>query len=208
LARLQVCPPGQFLHTDRQLLIESRELMGRVPFDDVDLLMVDEMGKNISGSGMDSNVTGRVYNLVTPEPSVRQFRRIYVRDLTPESDGNALGVGTADFVSRRLVEKMDAEKTRINCVTAAVPEKGRIPLIYEHDREAIGDALASAGAGNGSAARVVWIKNTLELDYMWVSQALEEEVQRTASTQLLSPFSPMPFDSTGDLPFGCFQRHF
>ena len=152
-ARIEVCPKDRFAETDRRLLGEARNLMGRIPFHDVDLLIVDEMGKNISGSGMDSNVTGRIFHQVTPEPEPRQFRRIYVRDLTPESDGNALGVGTADFVSRRLADKIDLEKTKINCITASVPEKGRIPLVYDRDDRAVSDALSSAGISVPAAAR-------------------------------------------------------
>ena len=201
-AALEVLDPAEIAGREPALLDMARGLMPRVPFAHVDLLIVDEMGKNISGSGMDSNVTGRIYNQVTPEPYPPWFRRIYVRDLTPQSDGNALGVGTADFAARRLVDKIDPDKTRINCVTASVPEKGRIPITHEHDLPAVGDALASAGVADPAAARLVWIKNTLELSYLWVSAALREEASDLGALRRLSEFGPLPFDPSGDLPFG------
>ncbi|MBW1712592.1 MAG: DUF2088 domain-containing protein [Deltaproteobacteria bacterium] len=204
-AELAVCRPEDFLAVDRSLLRRARELMGRIPLSDVDLLIVDEMGKNVSGSGMDSNVIGRIYNQVTPEPQERQFRRIYVRDLTPETDGNALGVGTADFAARRLADKIDFDKTRINCVTAGVPEKGRLPLVYDNDRQAVTDALATAGVSDPAGARLVWIKNTLSLDRFYVSTALGNDVQRTAGLELAGPFQVLPFDRAGNLPFDAFD---
>jgi hypothetical protein len=204
-ARIEVCERNRFFEVDRLLLAEARMLMGKIPFSEVDLLIIDEMGKNISGSGIDSNVTGRIFNQVTPEPEIRQFKRIYVRDLTAESDGNALGVGMADFVSRRLVDQIDPEKTKINCVTASVPEKGRIPITYDRDDEAIRDALSCVGLRDPAAARLVWIKNTLALDTLWISEALAADVDETESISLESGFSPLPMEEDGTLPFGTFD---
>lgn len=204
-AALEVLEPGRFLEVEKELLVKARELMGRVPFEDVALLVVDEIGKNISGAGLDSNVTGRIMHQATPEPRPQRFRRIYLRDLTDESGGNALGMGTADFISRRLREKIDLEKTRINCVTATVPEKGRIPITYDHDRQAILDALSSAGVSRPQEARMVWIKNTLELDYMWISGALADEARSNPQLELLTEFRELPFDQDGDLPFDSFR---
>ncbi|MCB2190804.1 MAG: DUF2088 domain-containing protein [Deltaproteobacteria bacterium] len=203
-AYLKVCGPREFMKTDAELLAKARDLMGRVPFKNVDLLIVDEMGKNVSGSGMDSNVTGRVMNQVTPEPTERHFKRIFVRDLTPESEGNALGMGTADFTVRRLVDKIDLHKTRVNCITASVPEKGRIPLAYDHDKGAVIDALNTIGVDDPSQARVVWIKNTLELERMFVSQALMEEAEAMEEITLEGELRDMPFDDEGNMPFGLF----
>jgi hypothetical protein len=203
-AVIEVLDPAEFADAEPGLLSQARQLMGRVPFENVDLLIVDRMGKNISGSGMDSNVTGRIYNQATAEPPVQRFRRIYVRDLTDESDGNALGVGTADFCARRLVDKMDPVKTRINCVTATVPEKGRVPIVCESDLDGIGCGLLSAGVSVPSEARIVWIKNTLELELMKISKALETEGRKLEGARFVSRFEPFHFDSGGQLPFDCF----
>jgi hypothetical protein len=200
-ADLEVLAPEQFAEREPGLLSRARELMGRVPFDQVDLLIVDEMGKDVSGSGMDSNVTGRIYNQVVPEPTHHPFRRIYVRDLTPGSEGNALGVGTADFCARRLVDKIDPDKTRINCLTAAVPEKGRVPIVCESDLAGIGRGLLSAGVADPLRARIVWIRNTLDLESMKISPALEEEARALEGVEFLSPFEALPFDPLGQLPF-------
>ncbi|MBN2032800.1 MAG: hypothetical protein JW836_05945 [Deltaproteobacteria bacterium] len=205
-AALEVLSPEEFAEKEPKLLARARNLMARVPFNQVDLLIVDEMGKNVSGSGMDSNVTGRIYNQVTPEPTRHQFRRIYVRDLTPQSEGNALGVGTADFCARRLVEKIDREKTRINCVTAAVPEKGRIPIMCDSDLEGFTYGLLSAGVVEPYSSRVIWIKNTLDLEYIKISEALEAEAQEIKGVAFLSPFEPLTFDHTGQLPFDWFPN--
>jgi len=204
-ALLEVLDPLEFSDVEPKLLSRARELMGRVPFDNVDLLIVDQMGKNVSGAGMDSNVTGRIYNQATPEPPVQRFRRIYVRDLTDESEGNALGVGTADFCARRLADKIDPVKTRINCVTATVPEKGRVPIICESDLDGIACGLISAGLSEPGSARIVWIKNTLQLGLMGISKALEAEARALEGIRFLSPFEPFPFDSTGQLPFDRFH---
>ena len=205
-AHLKVCGPREFMKTDAEMLEKARRLMGIVPFKQVDLLIVDEMGKNVSGSGMDSNVTGRIMNQVTPEPTERQFKRIFVRDLTPESEGNALGVGTADFTARRLVDKIDLHKTRVNCITASVPEKGRIPLAYDDDKGAVIDALSTVGIDDGSQARVVWIKNTLELGCMFVSQAMLQESEAMENITVEGEPLVMPFDDQGNLPFGLFPH--
>lgn len=205
-AHLKVCGPREFMKTDAEMLEKARRLMGIVPFKQVDLLIVDEMGKNVSGSGMDSNVTGRIMNQVTPEPTERQFKRIFVRDLTPESEGNALGVGTADFAARRLVDKIDLHKTRVNCITASVPEKGRIPLAYDDDKGAVIDALNTVGIDDGSRARVVWIKNTLELGCMFVSQAMLQESEAMDNITVEGEPQAMAFDDEGNLPFGLFSH--
>ncbi|MFO8090926.1 MAG: lactate racemase domain-containing protein [Desulfatiglandaceae bacterium] len=204
-ALLEVLDPTEFAVVEPKLLSHARELMGRVPFDNVDLLIVDQMGKNVSGSGMDSNVTGRIYNQATPEPPVQRFRRIYVRDLTDESEGNALGVGTADFCARRLADKIDPVKTRINCVTATVPEKGRVPIICESDLDGIACGLLSCGVSEPKTARIVWIKNTLELELMRISTALEGDARALEGIRFLSPFEPFPLDSSGRLPFDLFR---
>jgi hypothetical protein len=206
LACLKVLEPDDFFEEEPGLLDQARSLMARIPFSDVDLLIIDEIGKNISGSGMDSNVTGRIFHQATPEPAMRQFRRIYLRDLTSETAGNALGMGCADFISRRLFEKIDMEKTRINCLTASVPEKGRVPIVYENDDQAVFDALMSVGVFKTQEARLVWIKNTLELDRFWASRVLVKEAEQIKGIEKVSQEIEIPFDQKGDLPFGFFER--
>ncbi|PYU87435.1 MAG: hypothetical protein DMG08_28110, partial [Acidobacteria bacterium] len=111
-------PREAFVSSERAFLRKAKELAPKLPFDDADILVVDEIGKNISGAGMDTNVIGRFYNIVAEEPEKPRIKRIYIRDLTPESVGNASGVGLADFTHRRVVDKMDARATNTNCITA------------------------------------------------------------------------------------------
>ncbi len=155
---------------------------------------------------MDTNVIGRIYHQATPEPPERQFKRIYIRDLTEAAHGNALGMGLADYTSARLVAKIDFKMTRINCVTGTTPEKGRMPLVYDRDDEAVADALGNAGVLEPAQGRLVWIKNTLELEYMWVSEALwmADGPSFPGLKPLTAPL-PLPFDSAGLLPFGTFR---
>jgi hypothetical protein len=198
--------PDDILAGERRLLTDAMKLMARIPFDNVDVLIIDEMGKTISGTGMDTNVIGRIYHQATPEPTSQKFRRIYVRDLTEDSHGNALGVGLADYVSTRLASKVDFRKMRINCVTGTTPEKGRLPLAYDRDDEAIEDAIGNAGVLIGESARLVWIKNTLDLEYLWVSEALWRDSQEKAHLELVTQLQPLPFDLSGNLPLGVFER--
>lgn len=200
-ACVAVVTPKDFWETEIRLIRRARELTAKVPFAGVDLLIVDEMGKNISGGGMDANVTGRFMNAAVPETGQRRFTRIYVRDLTPQSQGNALGVGAADFAAKRLVDKIDPAKTRINCITGMVPEKGRIPLTYDSDRPAITDALATVGAYDPAQARIVWIRNTSALTRMWISQGLLTEARQLAGFEIGQGPVDFPFDAQGDLPF-------
>lgn len=205
-AIIEIFQPSDMLSGEIRLLKEARQLMAHIPFNNVDVLIVDEMGKTISGTGMDTNVIGRIYHQATPEPSVQKFKRIYVRDLTEDTHGNALGVGLADFISTGLSSKVDFRKMRINCVTGTTPEKGRLPLAYDRDDEAIADAMGNAGVLDGQSARLVWIKNTLELEYLWVSEALWRDSQEKAHLEFVAQLQPLPFDSSGNLPFGVFER--
>lgn len=207
-AILKILAPENILIEEKRLINQARGLMPKLPFTNIDLLIVDEMGKNISGMGIDSNITGRILHQATPEPEVRQFKRIFVRDLTKESGGNALGIGAADFITKRLADKIDLEKTRINCITATAPEKGRIPFIYKVDRLAIEDGIETAGCTDSSEARIIWIKNTLELDCMWLSESLSDDLKLIPDIELLTNFLPMPFDDAGNLPFGYFRHKY
>ena len=144
-ARAEVAAPRDFYRIETGLLEFARSNMPKIPFNEAGLLIVDQKGKNISGSGMDSKVIGRIMHPVPPEPKEPVYKLIYVRDLTEQSKGNAMGVGAADFASKRLAEKFDPEMIRANSVTSMVPQKVRIPLSYETDSLAIADGLFSSG---------------------------------------------------------------
>jgi hypothetical protein len=177
-------------------------MMGRIPFDDIDILVVDRFGKDISGIGMDSNVTGRHRDLVGDFFTAPHVKRIFVRDLSPGSDGNGNGIGLADVTTRRLVDALDMKKTVKNSVTAISPEKAAIPLTVENDREAIAICAATAGLASPAAARLVRIRDTKHLEMLQVSAALANEVHPNPHLQQESAWGPMEFDRDGNLlPF-------
>jgi len=159
----------EFLTREPALLEEAKRRMGRLPFNDIDVLIVDRMGKDISGVGMDTNVIGRD----RPGPHIQV---IFVRDLTPASEGNASGIGLADVTVRRLVDKMDPKATFLNCATALHLHLARVPYAFDTDREALEAALGATIAPSPAEARVVWIRDTLSLAELEISEALFGEV--------------------------------
>jgi hypothetical protein len=191
--------PAEFHDTDRELLQLSNSLLPRVPFDMLDVLVVGELGKNISGSGLDPNVVG-MWRRTGDPPGPPLYKRIVVLDITSESDGNALGVGLADFTTERLFRKMDLRKSYMNALTANGLVTVRLPVILGSDREAIEVALKSAGADSTqSGARVVWIRNTLDLEQMLISEGLVSEAVSSGALELLEEPRPLPFDEEGNL---------
>lgn len=196
LYHVRAVRPNRFVEADHELLQLSNRLLPRVPFDDLDVLVVRELGKNISGSGMDPNVIG-MWRRTGEPPSAPYYKRIVVLDVTAESDGNALGVGLADFTTERLVRKMDRRKSYMNALTAGALVAVRLPLVLESDREAMEVALRSAGA-NG-APRMACIRNTLALEELLVSEALLPEVAASEALEVLEEPRPLPFDADGNL---------
>mgnify|MGYP001794810119 CR=1 FL=1 len=187
------------IQTEYELIKKAKKHIVHLPFDEVDLLIVDEMGKNISGSGMEPTVHGRLHCLSEPALEKPKIKRIFVRDLTPGSEGNALGIGFADFTTRRLVDKIDFRVTYINCITGIDPEDGRIPITFDTDKEAIDAALNTIGYIEPEAAKVVWIKNTLCLEEMMVSSAYEKQVKAEDNLVVLQDLGKLTFNSQGNL---------
>jgi hypothetical protein len=189
-----VAPEG-FHQADRELLKLANSLLPRVPFDALDLLIVDEIGKNVSGSGMDYNVVGmwrRIGGEKRPD-----FRRIAVLRITPQSEGNGLGMGIAEFTTRYLFDQLDLQKTYMNGLTAGALEAAKIPIVMASDLEACEAALKAANASG--PARVAWIKNTLELEALLVSEALLPEVTATPTLIVEGAPSELAFDDAGSL---------
>jgi hypothetical protein len=173
----------------------SRTLTPRLPVEDIDVLIVDELGKDISGSGMDTNVIGRMWIKGQPEPESPRVKAIVVLDVTAPSHGNAIGVGLADFTVRRLLDKIDFSQMTKNVFTSGFLERGRIPIVYETDAEAIQaavDHVFRAEPERRQNVRIVRIRNTMELERLWVSANLLGEVM--AAPDFLTKEAPLPFD--------------
>jgi hypothetical protein len=125
--------------------------------------------------------------------------RIFVRDLTPETEGNAIGIGFADYTTTRLVKKIDIRATAVNCITGGAPEYGQIPLSFDRDRDALQAAYDTSGVLDPMDLRLVWIKNTLELEYLWASEAMMSEVKATPNLEVVSPLQEIPVDALGNM---------
>lgn len=184
---------------EKELLPLAKQMMPKLPFNEIDLLIVDEMGKDISGVGIDPNVTGRNRDITGTFPHPTHVRRLFVRDLTDSSNGNATGIGLADLTTKRLVEKINYPATYMNCITGISIEKAAIPMYFETDQEAIRVALGSAGLTPPEKSRIVRIKNTLQLDEVEVSEVYEKEFSQRSDLEILEGPYPMGFDSKGNL---------
>jgi len=191
--------PDELEEREKELLILAKKMMPRLPFNEIDLLIIDEMGKEISGTGIDPNVTGRNRDILGVFPHPVNVKRLFVRDLTPFSDGNANGIGFADLTTKRLVDKIDRAATYMNCITAISIEKAAIPMHFESDRECIEVALGSVGLIPPGRSRIVRIKNTLQIDEVEVSEVYGDEIPDRRDLEILGPPHALCFDTTGNL---------
>jgi hypothetical protein len=200
-ARLQVVEKEQVLDVEPNLLDEARQLMGRLPFDQLDLLIIGEIGKNYSGAGIDPNVVGRLQIEAAPELEFDKPRitRICALDLSPESHGNATGVGLADLVTERLLKSIDPVPFRMNNLTACFLWRSKLPFAFPTDRECIANGVATCWQPDLTKLRMAFIPNTLEVAEMWVTPPLAEEAQSRPHLQLTGGPRPLPFDAAGTL---------
>ena len=186
----------EFEPEEKRLLRRAKELMAQIYFPSFDVLVVQEIGKDISGDGMDPNVTGRY---PTPFASGGPIvQKIVVLDLTDETQGNANGIGQADVISRRVVEKMDVLKGYVNAFTSTALSPVRIPMVMATDRDAVGVALHSCVRVEPGKQKVVWIKNTLDLERIWISEPMLPEAADKERFEILSPPTEIPFTVSGD----------
>jgi hypothetical protein len=198
-ASLHLLEPQNFYEGEKDLLKRAKDIMPRLPFKQMDILVLDEIGKNISGSGMDPNVTGRLYFIGSPPLQEPKITRIFVRDLTLETEGNAIGIGYAEYTTKRLVKKIDPVPTAINAITGMGPEGARIPIAFEKDRDALQAALDNSGVLDSKDLRLAWAKNTLELEYLWASESMLREVKANPNLEVVSGLQDVPFDSAGNM---------
>lgn len=199
-AIIEAVPPAEFAVREAALLRKAREFLPRLPFRSCDLLIVDRIGKDISGTGMDTNVVGRKFNdHEATEQDDADCRRIFVRGLTAKTHGNATGIGIAEFTNRRTIDALDYNITRINCVTAGHPTGAMLPIWYDTDREAVEAALSTAGRTPPEQARVIHIQDTLHLSECLVSEAYATEIAKHGHLQMLAGPQPMQFDAAGNL---------
>jgi len=199
-ALLKAALPDDFEPVEEGLLVQGKEWLARLPFEKADLLIIDEIGKEISGSGLDTNVVGRKRALRTDTlENQPDMRYIFVRGLSKHTHGNAAGIGFADFTTTRLIESMNYADTRVNCVTSGFTQGGNLPVYYEEDRQAIEAALGILGLRESGDARIIRIKNTLELEYVEVSEPCLNELKPRTKFEILEPID-WSYDAQGNLP--------
>ncbi len=202
-AVLRIIPAKDMLAEEKNLLVLSRARMPRIPTDPLDVLIVDEMGKDISGVGMDPNIIGRIRVRGQDEPAGPRISSIVVCDLTAGSQGNALGIGLADLTTRALSEKINYPATMENAVTSTFLDRAKIPLVAENPRRAVEIALRAASIPEKTPARIMRIKNTLKIHELYVSQALLGELGSRMDIEIMNIRIPL-FD--GDELFPCFEK--
>lgn len=200
-AKIAAVAPDEFEQREKELLLLARQWMPKLPFTQADILLVDQIGKNISGSGMDTNVIGRKRNDHRAENGERpQIKRIIVRGLTDATHGNACGIGMAEFCLSRLVEQMDVEATNINALTGGHPTAAMVPIHYETDRDVLDVALPSIGLIEPEDARLMWIRDTLTVSEVECSASYWAAARERDDLEILSDPRPLPFDASGNLP--------
>ena len=168
--------PDRILAEEPELLRLAVASMPKLPADRIDILIVDMMGKNLSGTGMDTNIIGRIRVKGSPEPESPEIGAIIVDDLSPESHGNALGIGLADIVTRNLFDKVDFKAMYANVITTTFLERGKTPIVADGLAQAFDIALRTAGGRPFDQLRVIRVANTLHLEEMRVSPALYREM--------------------------------
>lgn len=200
-AIIQSVGASELFAVEPALLKKAYELLPRLPFSRLDVLVIDEIGKNISGTGMDTNVVGRKHNDRTArEDEFPKIRRIIVRGLTAATHGNASGIGLADLCHRRVVEQTNAETTAVNCITAGHISGGMTPIALDSDRELLVAALNTIGLRSPDEARVCWIKDTLHLSEIECSASLLAEVRGFEGAEVVVGPRRLPFNAQGDWP--------
>lgn len=200
-ACIEAVLPSAFEAREQELLRLSRQWMARLPFDRVDVLLVDRIGKNVSGTGLDTNVVGRKFNdHHAVEGESPQIKLIAVRGLTEATHGNAVGLGIAEFCRSRVLRETDVAATRLNAIVAGHVSAAMLPLDYETDREILDMALSTVGLVAPPDARLLWIADTLNLAEVECSAAYLEEARKSPGLEILTDPRPLPLDAHGNLP--------
>lgn len=202
-ALIEAVRPEQFDSREPELLVQARQWLPRLPFREVDVLLIDRIGKDISGVGFDANVVGRKFNdHKAVEGEWPKVRRICLRGLTANTHGNAIGMGMAEFCRSDLLRHTDFGATRLNAIVSGHLSAGMAPLDYETDRQMLGAALGTTGLREPFDARLLWIADTLHLEEVECSAAYLDEARQRRDLEVLTGLRELPFDAGGNLPGG------
>jgi hypothetical protein len=199
-ARIEAVPPKQFEAREQELLVLAKRWLPRLPFSHVDVLLIDRIGKEISGTGLDPNVVGRKFDdHKAVEGEFPKVKRIAVRGLTPASRGNAIGLGMAEFCRSQILDEVDVAATRLNGLTSGHISAVMTPLDYPTDREMLAAALGTIGLADPPDAKFLWISDTLHLGELECSAAYLAEARQRPDLEILSEPRELPFDASGNL---------
>lgn len=199
-AVIEAIPMDQIEKREPELLRKSASLMPSLPVSDIDVLIVDEIGKNYSGTGMDTNIIGRLRILGVEEPSKPNIKYILASDLSEESHGNALGIGLADLTTRRLFDKIDFQKMNENVITSSFLHRAMIPIVLDNERHGLEVALRSNWGVPSQQTRIVRIPNTLNLENIYVSESILPELEHRDDIDVVGELAQVHFDNDGRLP--------
>ena len=198
-AKIAAVPAEELEARERELLVLAKKWMPRLPFDKADVLIIDEIGKNISGSGLDTNVVGRKHiDHKAADDEWPKIKRIMVRGLTAETHGNAAGIGLAEFCSRRVIDEIDLRITKINCLTGGHPTGAMLPVHYDTERETLDAALSVVGLVQPPEARILWIRDTLHLAEVECSAGYWNEAQSRGDLEVLTDPREIVIDAEGN----------
>ncbi len=198
-AILEAIPVQKIHEREEELLAEYMDMMPALPVSEIDVLYVDSLGKNYSGTGMDTNVIGRFRILGVDEPQTPAVKYIVVGDVSEESHGNALGIGLADLTTRRLADRVERNAMNANVVTSTFIERAKVPMVLASDEEAIETAVRCNWGVPPEETRFVRIPNTLHLEYLYVSESMVDEVLANAETEVAGDPEELRFDPEGYL---------
>lgn len=198
-AIIQTLEPETMETEEKKLLARSKQLMAKLPVEQADVLLVNEIGKEVSGSGMDTNIIGRLMIPGEPEFTSPRITKIVALHLTKASHGNAVGVGLADFTTRQLVDGIDFNALYTNMLTATYVQRGMIPIVLDSEEEAIKAAVDTCWHQPTAEARMLFIKNTNELKYLYVSESILKEIQGRPGIKVEGQPEELRFDSEHQL---------
>ncbi|KKK39785.1 hypothetical protein WQ57_00355 [Mesobacillus campisalis] len=196
-AIIEAIEPDEIEKRERELLKQAFKLMPSLPVEDMDILVVDEIGKNYSGTGMDTNIIGRIRVLGVEEPKKPSVKYVIASNLSEASHGNALGIGLADLTTQRLYEKIDLKTMNENVVTSTFLARAAIPIVLDNDQEALKAALRATWGVAAEEARIVRIPNTLHIGELYVSEVIFNELKDQKNIEVLEDLQEMKFDENG-----------
>ncbi|HEX2740820.1 MAG TPA: DUF2088 domain-containing protein, partial [Rubrobacter sp.] len=196
-AIIEAIPAAKIHDREAELLAEYMEMMPGLPVSDIDVLYVDALGKNYSGTGMDTNVIGRFRILGVDEPKTPAVKYVIVGDISKESHGNALGVGLADLTTRRMADQIERKAMNANVVTSTFIERAKVPMVLASDEEAIETAVRCNWGVEPEDTRFVRIPNTLHLEYLYVSENMVDEALQNAEVEVVGDPEELRFDADG-----------